>query len=662
MNSKKTVQKLKVLSTVAESWQILTKKCPFLLLFFHSCLFFLPLLLTNLYEKREITLLSLCSFSFLASRQRWLYLSLSIIYFLSYLSQQNPDSLKASPYAEYLFQGSVLSPIVEEESMRKIKVKLKSFSTNNGESFHQSSSTHILYLKENNQPFSYADEIEFKAYLFQPRLSTSQETFDFKTYLKKQNIDGLLSLRKLTKIKHSNTLTSSFYKKVLKLRDLLIERSTHKLGEEKRAILEAILFSKKDSLKYENKVQYLESGLLHLFAVSGFHVGLVALFITILLRLIQVPYRINLLFSIILIFFYVMMAGFSPSSVRAWLMISFWAISQVLMKPQTAENSVAIAAWLLVLIKPSYLLDTGFIYSFIIVFTLILSAKFSLSLLQSLNEKQNWESHRHSIFLSLQNFLILSLLSSFLCSLVAFVSSLGLTLYFNALWTWSSIYLNLLAAVVLPLIFISAFISFIIPQISLLTSQLIELLNLLADLGQSSIHDKPSIMILVVFYFALFISLIFLQKRPKYLLASIAILLCSLYLISYPKNEAKLIFLSSQKLSEWSLIIQSSQEEAYIKSNKNWHDEQYINQFLKGFDGHSIQKLEDEELSGNLKAVNSSANSFMVKIQQSHKETLELTVTEERYLYKIQIKSNSQPPKTLTVYKDRSFSPKIIPL
>ena len=85
-----------------------------------------------------------------------------------------------------------------------------------------------------------------------------------------------------------------------------------------------------------------------------------------------------------------MMASFSPSSVRAGLMIAIWAVSQILLKPQTAENSIAIAAWILILINPYYLLDTGFIYSFIIVFCLVRSSKITLDLLQSQNEKEAW--------------------------------------------------------------------------------------------------------------------------------------------------------------------------------------------------------------------------------------------------------------------------------
>ena len=143
-------------------------------------------------------------------------------------------------------------------------------------SFHQSSGKCYLYLKDNKKALSYGDKLEFTAYLFQSRTSDSYENFNFAQYLKKQQIRGLLSLRELKGVQNSPSLWSRFYNEVLYLRSLVLDRITRTFSSEKRAILESILFSKKDSLEYEKKVQYLESGLLHLFAVSGFHVGIVA--------------------------------------------------------------------------------------------------------------------------------------------------------------------------------------------------------------------------------------------------------------------------------------------------------------------------------------------------------------------------------------------------
>ena len=153
-----------------------------------------------------------------------------------------------------------------------------------------------------------------------------------------------------------------------------------------RGIAMALLLGEKAWLSNDLKEAFARAGIGHLLAVSGIHMALAALLIggiarNLLLRSEWITLRFpvkKLATSLALIgaVTYAGLAGFSPSAVRAMIMIIAFGTAFLIDRPQTPLNSLALAAWALLIFNPLYLFDISFQLSFAAVFFLVMFSSY----------------------------------------------------------------------------------------------------------------------------------------------------------------------------------------------------------------------------------------------------------------------------------------------
>ena len=119
---------------------------------------------------------------------------------------------------------------------------------------------------------------------------------------------------------------------------------------------------------------FQQTGTLHLFAVAGLHVGIVASLLWIIATVLQFPRKWAAAIIIPLLLFYAAITGLHVSSVRAALMSSILLGGLFFERRVFAFNSLAAAAFLLLGWNTNELFATGFQLSFAVVATIILSA------------------------------------------------------------------------------------------------------------------------------------------------------------------------------------------------------------------------------------------------------------------------------------------------
>ena len=117
---------------------------------------------------------------------------------------------------------------------------------------------------------------------------------------------------------------------------------------------------------------FMQSGTMHLFAISGLHVALVTGILMALLRVIRLNRRWASVLAIPLLWFYAGATGWQPSAVRATLMVSVLLSSWVFKRPVNVLNSLGLAALLILLWDPHQLFRASFQLSFAVVFSLAL--------------------------------------------------------------------------------------------------------------------------------------------------------------------------------------------------------------------------------------------------------------------------------------------------
>lgn len=136
--------------------------------------------------------------------------------------------------------------------------------------------------------------------------------------------------------------------------------------------LRAMLLGERHALTGEAKSLFMRSGTMHLFAISGLHIGVIAGALYTLLRLTRLPMRGCIVVGTLLLWFYVDLIGQTPSAVRAWLMISCYQLAKGVRAPGNPLAAIATSALLVLLLDPMQLFSAGFQMSYAVVFALLI--------------------------------------------------------------------------------------------------------------------------------------------------------------------------------------------------------------------------------------------------------------------------------------------------
>ncbi|MBN1283269.1 MAG: DNA internalization-related competence protein ComEC/Rec2 [Proteobacteria bacterium] len=136
------------------------------------------------------------------------------------------------------------------------------------------------------------------------------------------------------------------------------------------AIVKALAIGDRSLITPELRDGFARSGLAHLLALSGLHVGYVALAIYLLVRLTiglvprlvsRIPARAMAAWvTLPAVWGYVLFTGCPISAVRAAVMLSVWLAGVILMRRPDAINSIAIAVTAIVAVSPESVLSVSF--------------------------------------------------------------------------------------------------------------------------------------------------------------------------------------------------------------------------------------------------------------------------------------------------------------
>jgi len=145
------------------------------------------------------------------------------------------------------------------------------------------------------------------------------------------------------------------------------------LGERRiaTALHRAMLLGERSRLPKSEKENFIAAGTMHVFAISGLHVGVVAVLIVILLMVMLMPLRLAGITMVPILWGYVFMIGLPPSAVRAALMASCYFLA-----PALWQRSSALVAWsqafvIVHVLNPGALASVGSLLSFAVMLAIL---------------------------------------------------------------------------------------------------------------------------------------------------------------------------------------------------------------------------------------------------------------------------------------------------
>ena len=138
------------------------------------------------------------------------------------------------------------------------------------------------------------------------------------------------------------------------------------LPQKESALAKAMITGDRDDIDAGIEELYTQAGVTHILCISGLHMSLLALYISVILRqILHQSQRKTAAVTLGICMVFLFLTGFSPSSVRAVVMISLVCLGQMIYQRHEWLNSIALAALVILLVNPFYLWSAGFQLSFL---------------------------------------------------------------------------------------------------------------------------------------------------------------------------------------------------------------------------------------------------------------------------------------------------------
>ncbi len=398
----------------------------------------------------------------------------------------------------------------------------------------------LLFLKGEKGPFHVGDRLRFLCRLYPPRGFHNPGGFSYERYLAFQRIHtiGFLSIEQGW-VKMGEGFKNPLLLQIEHWRDHIRNFLETETSSPSSAIFEALVLGEQGNIPEEVKEVFIRTGIAHLLAISGDHLGVVAflsfsLLIWILKRSEWLLLSISVkkwaaALTLPCILLYTFIAGGGISVIRATIMVITFFLAILLNRNRNLLHTLLLAAFLILIFSPPSLFDVSFQLSFLAVLSILYLVP---RLLQALKREELIPPQKTSWGGTTWKYIKLSFL-------VTVVATLGtapiVVLHFNRI-SPIGLVTNLFAIpwvgfLVVPLSLIASLLSFFFHPLATLLIQinsffmaiLLRVVTFFASLPFASLFiSTPTVIEMMLFYLFLFF-VVYLRKgrTVRYLLIGI---------------------------------------------------------------------------------------------------------------------------------------------
>jgi competence protein ComEC len=225
--------------------------------------------------------------------------------------------------------------------------------------------------------FYRGDTIAISARVYQTTLNKNFFPNPIENYLlvRKNHFNGYCKSARMVSLVKG---TSFFWRMIGTWRNKIravIERD----GVDKKGVfLQAILIGERGKLTDNQEDQLLNAGVYHLLAISGAHIGIIALFSLGILKLLRVTFKKRYIITAVLLIIFLVLSGFKISAERAVLMALLIFIARILYLDINIYNIISFCGLMLLARNPGEFLDAGFILTFTLTAAIVMGRKIFL--------------------------------------------------------------------------------------------------------------------------------------------------------------------------------------------------------------------------------------------------------------------------------------------
>ena len=359
---------------------------------------------------------------------------------------------------------------------------------------------------------NYGDKIKISGEYIIPEEVRNYGGFNYKQYLKTQEVYGIFEENKVEILKHNNLSFIELFSNKVKLK--IIENFSNLLPEETNQLFLGILIGYDDNLSEDIEESFRKSSLTHLLAVSGAHIAYIIVGVSFLFKKLKISKRITQIITIVFLIFFMYITDFSSSVVRASAMGIILLMSMIFFRKNDIHTTISISILLILIENPYKMLDIGLLLSYFATIGIICFSR--------LNKKEK-------VQITLKERFIEYIKEMILITLYANIFVIPIMIYnFNTI-SLTFVISNVIAGILIGPITIGGFILIIISFINLKVTYIISIVyNLLLKLLIHSTNltsliplseilvPTPSIVIVIIYYMILLLCIIYTFLKQEY--------------------------------------------------------------------------------------------------------------------------------------------------
>ncbi|MBN1348815.1 DNA internalization-related competence protein ComEC/Rec2 [candidate division KSB1 bacterium] len=337
------------------------------------------------------------------------------------------------------FSGIVCEAPVQSGEKHSIIIQLKSIRLD--EKAYKLSGRIIVYLQKITTKISYGDSIRFRGRLQFPRGERNPGGFDYRKYLHAAGIHAIVYVRENENLEvvnggHVNWVFARVVYPVKSYISDIIDT----FGNPKAAdFLKGFILGERQHLDDSIIDALSKTGVSHILAVSGLHVGFILLIFWAIFNLLRLPRVLISIFVIIALILYAGVTDLKPPVVRATIMACIFIISPLVQKKSDHLNTLAFAALSILIFNPAELFEPGFQLSFMAVFSILYFYPIFIDRINSVR-----------CFARIYALPILKgIINLLLLSVSVQIGTLPLTMYYFGIFPTYAIFLNI---IIIPLV------------------------------------------------------------------------------------------------------------------------------------------------------------------------------------------------------------------
>ena len=154
------------------------------------------------------------------------------------------------------------------------------------------------------------------------------------------------------------------YYYALMLRKSIIEHIYDYFGKDDAAFISALFIGDKTGISYDDSKVFRNAGITHIIVASGFHLAIITgLMSAIIMFIFRCRKNIASLICVPFVLVYMAAAGFTPSILRAGIMMIIYLVGNFIYSQADSLNSLGIAVLIICFLNPYSVCDAGFLLS-----------------------------------------------------------------------------------------------------------------------------------------------------------------------------------------------------------------------------------------------------------------------------------------------------------